>query len=75
VSNTALTDLERAGGVARLAASATYSERKALALHLAALKAQGHAVSAHEVVASGERSGEMIAIHFLTCKRCSDVEV
>src|SRR5208282_855392 len=44
-----LTIIEKAGGIAVLPASATYSERKAVAAHLGALKAQGHAVVADEL--------------------------
>jgi hypothetical protein len=71
--NDTLTKLERAGGSAILPASATLHERNVLAMHLAALKATGHAVSADEIQDQNE-PGMVRAIHFLSCKRCSREE-
>jgi hypothetical protein len=69
-----LTILEKAGGIGMLPASATLAERNVLAAHLAALKAQGHAVSADEVIVNRDVSGELRIIHFLSCKKCSEEE-
>jgi hypothetical protein len=68
-----LTKLEAAGGAAILPASATLHERNVLAMHLAALKAQGHAVAADEVIDQGE-PGQVRAIHFLSCKKCGEAD-
>jgi hypothetical protein len=69
-----LTKLERAGGSAILPASATLHERNVLAMHLAALKAQGHSVTADEVFEHEATSGAIKAIHYLSCRRCSGEE-
>lgn len=66
-----LTRLERAGGSGVLAKDATLAEREALALHLNALRAQGHAIACDEVMESGESSGEVRIIHYLTCQACA----
>ena len=65
-----LTKLENPGGQGVLHASATREERNALALYLIALKAAGHAISADEVMASGEFRGDIRVIHFLSCEQC-----
>ena len=65
-----LTTLEKAGGSGLLPRSASYKEREALALHLAALKAQGHAIVADEVFEHNEPSGDLRVWHYLSCKAC-----
>lgn len=65
-----LTRVEKAGGSGVLAKTATLAERSALALHLAALKAQQHAIVADEVMESGEASGDIRVWHYLSCVRC-----
>jgi hypothetical protein len=67
-----LTRLERAGGSGVLSKNATLSERKALALHLNALRAHGHAIVADETYESGETIGELRVIHYLSCKACKE---
>lgn len=67
-----LTRLERAGGSGVLAKDATLAEREALALHLTALRAQGHAIVADETYESGEAAGELRVIHYLSCKACKE---
>lgn len=69
--NDLLTRLERAGGQAVLSRDATLAEREALALHLTALRKFGHAIACDEVMESGESSGEVRIIHYLTCSACA----
>lgn len=69
-----LTRIERSGGSGVLYANATLSERNALALHLGALRAAGHAVIADEVMESGEATGDIRIWHYLTCRACKRKE-
>lgn len=68
--NDLLIRLERAGGVGILPRTAPYSDKKALSLHLAALKAQGHSVVADEVYEQGQVSGDLRITHYLSCGAC-----
>lgn len=70
--NITLTQLEKAGGALILKASATLAERQALALHLIGLRAQDHAIVADEVMESGQATGEIRVIHYLTCNKCKE---
>jgi hypothetical protein len=70
--NDLLTHLEHAGASGVLAKTATLAERSALAIHLAALKAQHHAIVADEVMESGEASGDIMVWHYLSCVRCKE---
>lgn len=69
--NDLLTRVEYAGGSGVLSRTATLAERKALALHLAALRAQQHAIVADEVMESGEASGDIRVWHYLSCRACA----
>lgn len=66
-----LTRLEHAGGQGALSKDATLAEREALAIHLTALRKFGHAIACDEVMESGEMSGEVRIIHYLTCRACA----
>jgi hypothetical protein len=70
LDDTLLTRLERAGGRGVLDSTATREERNALALYLIALRKQGHAIVADEVMECGELSGAIRVTHFLSCERC-----
>lgn len=70
--NITLTKLEQAGGALILKASATLAERRTLALHLIGLRAQDHAIVADEVMESGQATGEIRVIHYLTCTKCKE---
>ena len=65
-----LTHIETAGSQGILSRSATREERKALALHLTALRAAGHAIVADEVMEHGEASGDLRVFHYLSCVKC-----
>lgn len=62
--------IERAGGQGVLDANAPRSEREAIAVHLGALRAQGHAIIADEVIESGETTGDLRIWHYLSCRAC-----
>lgn len=66
-----LTNLEHAGAHAVLPRTAARIEKEALALHLASLKAAGHAVQADEVIEFGEPSGDIRIFHSLSCIVCA----
>lgn len=65
-----LTYLELPGSRGILPCTATRQEREALSLHLAALKAQGHAIACDEIMEFGDSSGGLRVTHFLSCERC-----
>lgn len=67
-----LSSLEHAGAYAVLPRTAIYSEKKALEIHLAALKTAGHAVQADEVIEHGDLSGDIRIFHLLNCKKCAE---
>lgn len=69
-----LTIVERAGGSGLLSSSATLKEREALALHLGALRAAGHAVVADEVFERPGNSGSLgiRVLHYLNCRVCKE---
>ena len=63
-----LTTLEHKGGQGVLGPSATLAERNALALHLMALRAQGHAVQADAIHEYGDEGSTIRAFHYLSCE-------
>lgn len=65
-----LTHIERAGTFIVMLASASRAEREALSLHLAALRAAGHAVVADEVWRHGESTGDVCVTHYASCVAC-----
>jgi len=67
-----LTNLETAGAYAVLPRSAIYSDKRNLEIHLSALKAAGHAISADEVIEHGEPGGDIRIFHSLSCKKCKE---
>jgi hypothetical protein len=69
MNNDLLTLVEKPGSYV-LDASATLAERSAFALHLMALKSQGHAVMADEVVDDGKQTGAIRVFHYLSCVKC-----
>jgi hypothetical protein len=64
--------LELAGGAAILPAEGSLAERKTFAIRLATLRAQGHAVAADEIIESGQTTGEVRVIHYLSCLKCKE---
>lgn len=69
-----LTRLERPGIFVTLPRSASSEERLALALHVATMKAQGHAVTLSETIEHGEKTGDMHVTHYLTCAKCKGLK-
>lgn len=66
------TRLETAGGYAIIERASTVDRLK-LSLHLAALRTAGHALAADEVMESGETTGTLRIIHYLSCVRCKNI--
>ena len=65
----ALTQIETAGSVVTVPVGV---DRLNLALHLGALRSQGHALVADEVITHGELQGAIRVTHYLTCKACEE---
>ena len=67
-----LHNMESSGSYTVLPRGAVYSDRQALLLHVKALQVQGHTIASDEVVAHGERTGELRVTHFLSCAKCRE---
>jgi hypothetical protein len=66
-----LTHLEQPGAIAILPHHATFAERHSLALHLAALRTAGHAITADELMEYGESTGSLRIVHYKSCNHPS----
>ena len=69
MTDTLLTQIESPGTVI---VPHNYANRRALAIHIEALKAAGHAIVVDETFEAGreEPLGDLRVYHYRTCKQC-----